>query len=303
MPRSIAELYDRLLPRRRRRRAAHWFQFQVLKLVTLLLEALDVDRASAFMGFCWRHFAPLNPRHARADGHVAAAFPHLDANARRRLLGDMWENLGRTAAETLLLPRLLAEQHERITVDVPEEVFEKARRGAIFVSLHTGNWELVASPLVARGIPVHAVYKHLSNPWVERFLAERRRSLYADGLVARDRGIALKIRTLARGGAAIAMLADLRDASSIDIDFFGNPARATPFPALLARRLDLPLFAARVVRIRGAHFRIDGRWVDVPHVDDPETDAEALTRTIHAVFEEWIREHPEQWMWAHRKWL
>ncbi len=302
MQRSIPPFLRPFLPDLRAGSFAHWLQFRLLRAVAALLEALGIDRASALMGFCWRVFAPFNPRHARADRHIAAALPDLDARARRRLLGDMWENLGRTAAETLLLPRLIAEP-DRFDVDVDPDVFARARKGAIFVSLHTGNWEIVSWPLVAEGIDVYAVYKPLSNPWVETYLSARRRTLYADGLFARDRGLAIRLRSLARGGATIAMMADLRDASSIDIEFFGLPARATPFPALLARRLGLPLYAGRTIRTKGAHFRIEGRWVDVPHGPDPEADAAALTRTVHAVFEEWIRAHPEQWMWAHRKWL
>jgi KDO2-lipid IV(A) lauroyltransferase len=29
----------------------------------------------------------------------------------------------------------------------------------------------------------------------------------------------------------------------------------------------------------------------------------ALTSAIFAVFEEWIREHPEQWMWWNTRWV
>jgi KDO2-lipid IV(A) lauroyltransferase len=298
--RSISGL-RRLFSRETRRTVSHLVEYLALRLVEALLIALGVDRASALMGRCWRIFAPFNPRHARAGRHIAAALPELDAKARRRLLGDMWENLGRTAAEAILLPRLLAEP-DRISVDIPADVVERARRGAIFVSLHTGNWEIVSQPLVAAGVSVHAVYKPLSNPWVERFLVARRSALYGDGLVPRDHGIALRLRTLARTGATLAMLADLRDSTSIDVEFFGRPAHAMPFPAMLARRLNRPLFVGRTIRLDGVRFRIEGRWLEVPHGPDPEADTAALTQTIHRVFEGWIREHPEQWMWALRKW-
>ncbi|WP_165498212.1 lysophospholipid acyltransferase family protein [Siculibacillus lacustris] len=302
MLRFLALFLRRHLPRQIRRRVSHRVQYVALRGVEGLLLALGLDRASALMGALWRTFAPFNPRHARADRHIAAAMPELDAAARRRLLGDMWENLGRTFAETLLLPRLLAEP-ERVVCDVPPESLEKARHGAVFVSLHTGNWEIVAVPLVRLAFDVRAVYKPLTNPLVDRYLAERRRSLYAGGLIARDRGVALRLRSLARTGSTLAILSDLRDSTSMDITFFGRPARATPFPALLARRLGLPLFVGRSIRTGGAHFRVDGHWLDVPRGPDAEADAAELTRTIHTVFEGWIRQYPEQWMWAHRKWL
>jgi len=284
-----------------RRRLSWRLEYVALRAVAALLGALGLDRASAFMGWCWRHLAPFNARHARAESHMALALPHLGAAERRVILGDMWENLGRTAAETILLPRLLAEP-ERVVCTVPPEELEKARAGAVFVSLHTGNWEVVSLPLHQIGIETKALYKPLSNPHVEDWLRERRAPLYPGGLIGRQHGIAVKLRSIARAGSVLAIIADQTDRTAITVDFFGRPARAMPFPAMLARRLGLPLFVGRTVRTQGVHFRIEGRWLEVPHGADAEADVAALTRAIHEVWEGWIRECPAQWMWAHRKW-
>jgi KDO2-lipid IV(A) lauroyltransferase len=284
------------------RRFSWRVQYVALRAVTALLGSMGIDRASVFMGACWRLLAPLNERHRRADRHIALALPELSAAERRAILGDMWENLGRTAAETLLLPDLLREP-DRVDCTVPADVLEKARGGAVFVSLHTGNWEVVALPLCNAGFPVKGLYKPLSNPYVEDWLRARRAPIYPGGLIGRQRGIAVKLRSIARAGSILAVIADQTDRTAITVDFFGRPARAMPFPALLARRLGLPLFVARSVRTEGAHFRIEGRWLEVPHTADAEDDVNTLTRAIHRVWEEWIRERPAQWMWAHRKWL
>ena len=284
------------------RRLSWRLEYVALRAVAALLRALGIDRASAFMGWCWRRLAPLNSRHARADRHMALALPELSGEERRRILGDMWENLGRTAAETILLSELLAEPG-RIDCVVPADELEKARPGAVFVSLHTGNWEVVSEPLRRAGIPTKALYKPLSNPHVETWLHALRAPLYPGGLIGRQHGIAVKLRSIARAGSVLAIIADQTDRTAITVDFFGRPARAMPFPALLARRLGLPLFVGRTVRTSGARFRIEGQWIEVPHTADAEADVAALTRSIHAVWEEWIRQYPAQWMWAHRKWL
>ena len=284
------------------RRLSWRLEYVALRLVAALLRALGLDRASAFMGWCWRRLAPFNSRHLRAERHMALALPELTAAERAAILGDMWENLGRTAAETILLPDLLAEP-ERITCVVPPEELEKARAGAVFVSLHTGNWEVVSLPLRQVGIETKALYKPLSNPLVEDWLKERRAPLYPGGLIGRQHGIAVKLRSIARAGSVLAIIADQTDRTAIAVDFFGRPARAMPFPAILARRLGLPLFVGRTVRTEGARFRIEGRWLEVPKTADAEADVAALTRSVHEVWEGWIRQHPGQWMWAHRKWL
>lgn len=292
-----------LFSREGRRRLSHRLEYLALVAVAWLLARLGVDRASAFMGRAWRLFAPLNARQARVEAHLAASFPDWSADQRRAVIGDMWENLGRTAAETILLPELLRDPTRFDTSRLAADTFERARGGAVFVSLHTGNWEIVSVPLAAHGLDLRAVYRPLRNPAVETWLAERRRALYAGGLMPIDKTIALKLKSLAKAGATLAILADLKDHHGLVLDFFGRPAQVTTFPALLARRLDLPLFVGRSIRTQGAHFRLDGRWLEIPKTDEPQADVEALTRTINTVFEEWIREYPAQWMWAHRKWL
>jgi KDO2-lipid IV(A) lauroyltransferase len=42
--------------------------------------------------------------------------------------------------------------------------------------------------------------------------------------------------------------------------------------------------------------------VKVPWTDNPDADTTAVLTEIHAQFEAWIRETPEQWMWSNRRW-
>ena len=82
-----------------------------------------------------------------------------------------------------------------------------------------------------------------------------------------------------------------------------RPALSTVFPALLARKTGLPLYAGAAFREPKVRFVIRGARVEVPHTDDPAADAVAGTAALHAQFEAFIRQAPEQWMWAHRKWV
>ena len=233
-PEPMPSLLDRLLPKDRRRRISHRVEYAALRAITALLAAMGIDRASAFMGWAWRRLAPLNKRHARAEAHLAAAMPHLTAAERARILDGMWDNLGGTAAETVLLPMILREP-ERVVFDPATIDLDKVRGGAVFVSLHTGNWEVITLPLRLLGFDVTAIYKPLTNPLVEGWFADLRRTLYGAGLTRLDRGIALKIRTLAKSGAVVAVVGDHRDDTHEVIDFFGRPAGAQPFPAMLAQ--------------------------------------------------------------------
>jgi len=49
-------------------------------------------------------------------------------------------------------------------------------------------------------------------------------------------------------------------------------------------------------------------WVEITDPIDPVRDADGhieikgTMQTITSVIEGWIREHPEQWLWLHRRW-
>lgn len=278
-------------------------EYAALILIKSLLGLMGVDRASAFMGQMWRWFAPLNKRHARAMGHLRRSLPGRSDAEYNRIIGDMWENLGRVSAETLLLDKVLADPR-RIEHRFDEQWFNAHRdSGVVFISLHGGNWELTAVAARTFGFRVNAIYRTLKNPLSDAFLYRMRKQVYTGKLMARSPGIAMRMRGLARAGDAVALLADLDDENSMVLDFLGYPAKAALFPAMLARRLKLPILIGRSLRLDGVRFRIEGYPLEIPYTDDIDADIRAITIAIHAQFEAWIRETPAQWMWAHRKWL
>lgn len=284
-------------------RLRHLAEYAGLRAVAGLIRLLPVDAASAFMGWCWRHIAPRTKRHERALDHVAMALPELDSEARERLVRDMWANLGRIMAETFHLDRLWRKDARfEYDLDAVADVLSDHSRGCVIVSLHTGNWEVVAHPAGHFGLEVGGVYQALSNPLSDAYVSRLRAPFFAGGLYPKGPYTARKLLALVRGGGVISFLADQRDVKGIRVPFFGHEAWANPFPAMLAQTCDVPLVAVRVIRTKGVHFRITGELVDIPRGGDRTEDAQAGTERLHEVFERWIREHPEQWMWIHRKW-
>lgn len=274
-----------------------------LKLVAFVLARLSVDRGSALMGWIWRKIAPFNGRHRRADRHISAALPDLTPVERRAILDRMWDNLGRVAAESFRLADIANDPDRfELRLEGLEPHRDALARGAVFASLHQGNWELAGWGIRLAGFKVAAVYNPLTNPLAEAFLLERRLPLYDAGLFTRDRVSALKLRSLARSGVAIGMLADLHDYTGLKAPFFGMESQLAIYPAVLARRLGLPLIAGRVLRTEGARFRVEAEVIEGPVTDDIDSDIRHNTLQLHAIFERYIRQDPDQWMWAHRKW-
>ncbi len=267
-----------------------------------IARALGVDRASSVSGWCWRRLAPLNKRHVRAANQMREALPHLSEPEIARNLDAMWDNLGRTTAEAFLIGDLVADASRfEIGEDTREALRTAKERGAVFVSLHQGNWEL-ASPLLDHlGLPVAGVYQRLQNPHVEASASAYRRPFYKLGLFSKGHDTARQLLRIVGQRGTVTIMADLRDLTGLYVPFFGRPAPSTAFPALLARGRGVPLFAGVVLRTEGARFRIRTVEVPVPVTEDREADILAATTAIQKTFEDFVRDNPGQWMWGHRR--
>jgi KDO2-lipid IV(A) lauroyltransferase len=283
-------------------RALWRLEYALLRAIAAVLRTMPLERAADGIAWLWRTIAPRLPRHARALEHLAHAFPEKSEPERAAIARAMWANLGRVAAETLLLDRLTAGRTRYALADGARAVLERGRAGAVLTSLHSGNWEIVIEASNIAGLPSTGVYQKVRNPHIDAWLLSLRAPLYPGGLHTKGPEAARQMLGRLKRGEVVAVLADLRESSGIQVPFFGRPAYANPFPVMAARMTGVPLIAGRVRRLPESRFVIDVVEVPLPRTDDRRADVEAGTAALHAQFEAWIREAPEEWMWAHRKW-
>jgi KDO2-lipid IV(A) lauroyltransferase len=98
------------------------------------------------------------------------------------------------------------------------------------------------------------------------------------------------------------MLVDQKLNEGILVPFFGRPAMTATALALLALRFDCDVLPARVERLHGARFRLTvSRPLPLPRGGGADAEVTALTTTVTAVLEAWMRDRPEEWRWVHRR--
>ncbi|MEZ5850308.1 MAG: lipid A biosynthesis acyltransferase [Hyphomicrobiaceae bacterium] len=243
----------------------------------------------------------------RALANLELAFPDRPPAERRRIMRAMWANMGRTFAETLVVERIVADPRRIELVDAEHWQAQFAEPGpTIACTLHMGSWELAIQPLNRFGRKPVGVYKPIANPLVDRWLAETRAPLFPGGLIAKGEDddtrsgqrAARQLIDLARKGGSIGLVIDHVDRRGMPIPFLGRSARFTTAPAMIARHVGARLWVGRCVRIgKESRFRMEIREVAVPRTQDKTADVRALTTAIFVIFEEWIRDCPEQWMW------
>jgi KDO2-lipid IV(A) lauroyltransferase len=284
------------------KRLRYWLEYAGFRLLAAAIRALPLEAASRGSGAAWRLVAPRLSRQKRVLDNLAAAYPEMSLDERKRLADDMWENLGRTYAEFFHLDEIVASG--RIALE-PFQRFEKVAHSGPFVvcGLHLGNWEIMSQAGKRFGVPLTGVYQRLSNPYVDAATVKLRAPQYEGGLLPKTPATARALLKKARGGVGCpAFLADLRDDRGAAVPFFGQPALSNTFPAQLARTTGLPLYACAVFRLPGVRFSIRIEPIFVPQTNDRHADALAATAALQAQFEAFIRQAPEQWMWGHRRW-
>jgi KDO2-lipid IV(A) lauroyltransferase len=114
---------------------------------------------------------------------------------------------------------------------------------------------------------------------------------------------ALEMAAALGRGEHLGMLVDQRWSRGVDITFFGRRCKANPTLARLARQVDCPVIGVRTIRLPDHRFRMAATGpITLPRDDRGVIDVPAATQMINSIVEGWIREHPEQWLWFHRRW-
>ncbi len=243
---------------------------------------------------------------ARARAHLAIAFPGLDEPARERLLRASARHLGLNLAEVIWLWRASAARVAELATLSGDRHLADARsagRGAVLVTGHCGNWELLNARLGVGGIPMSIAVREVYDPRLHD-LATALRARFGAEVVVRGpaAGRALARALLANRVTGLLIDQDIRDVPATFVSFFGRPAWTPTGAATLAVRLGVPVVPAFIHRLPDGRHHAEVH----PPLPDPGGSSEdrvaALTTAATAAIEAQVRSHPEQWVWMHRRW-
>ncbi len=283
----------------------------LIRALFALLRALGPDRGPRIGAAVARALGPLTPAHRIGRDNLRAAFPELPPAEHRRILREAWDNLGRTACEYVHMDAIWDFDPARPNAGrieaSPEMVarygaLRDSGRPALIFAAHLANWELPAVAAAKHGIRAAILYRTPNIAAVAREILRLRRSTMGTLIPA---GIAAPLRmvTALEQGKAVGMLVDQRFGRGPRVPFLGRPAAANPLIAELARRFDCPVHGTRAIRLPGGRFRLElTEPLDLPRDAVGKIDVAAATAAINAVVETWVREHPGQWLWFHRRW-
>jgi len=272
----------------------------------------DRRRAANFSGAVMRKIGPLLPEHRIGRNNLRAAFPEKSDAEIEKILAGVWDNLGRVAAEFAHLDEFHIEGVGPTASDgiayTPEtadryERMIKSRTPTLAFGAHLANWEVSAVGAKLLGANSAALYRRPNIRAISDAVIKLRTPLIGQ-LIPTGLDAPVRLARLLQSGVHVGMLADQHFSKGVEVIFFGRPCKANPLIALLARQTECTIRGARVVRLPdGNRFRCDiTDPIEPPRDADGRIDIKGTMQAITAVIEGWVREHPEQWLWLHRRW-
>jgi len=286
---------------------AYFLQTAALKAAAGLARALPEKSARAlgrWLGRLGYHLAGYR-RGVAAENLRRALGKGMPPSKVDRLVKEVFANLGQTAVEVFCFPQWGGNQlRDKVECD-NVGMFDRALaggKGAILLSAHFGNWELFGAWVATLGYPIDVVVKPQRNSSADEFYNRLRRSMGV-GIIPTQKASRQIIVSLKKN-RLVAILADQYAGNDgIPVEFFGRMTPTHRGPAAIALRLGCPIFHGVLVRLPdGRHRAICDGPLEFEPTSSPEEDILRLTQKYTRVLEEYIRRHPEQWLWTHRRW-
>ncbi|MBN2132611.1 MAG: lysophospholipid acyltransferase family protein [Sedimentisphaerales bacterium] len=243
----------------------------------------------------------------RACENLRLSFPDKDPAWIERTARRSFEQLVMMAFDVLYTTRLIRLSTWRRYIELSDLAqplrLMLAGRGAIMVTGHYGNFEILGYALATFGLESYSIARPIDNPYINRYLLGVRQR--QGQIIIDKKGATEHMLRILASGYTLGFIADQNAGrKGLFVDFFGRKASTYKSIGLLAMEYNLPI-------VVGYARRVDDRYrfrVGVSRVIRPEDwrDQDDPLRWITAEYtraiEDFVREDPEQYWWIHRRW-
>lgn len=231
--------------------------------------------------------------------NLRLCFPELDEGERERMARRVFLSTGEAIIEMAgSFHNQRVDLGQRLTVKGMEHI-DAARadgQGVLLLGMHFNSID-VGSRLLGKILDFSVVYRPNDNPLLDRLITDGRGAWVKHSV---DRNDLRRMIKLLRQGEILwyAPDQDYGTEHAVFVPFFGVPAATITATSRLAK-----MGRARVIPC--AHYRLPGGRYEIefgePLADFPSGDDEADTSRINRTIEHFVRKHPEQYLWVHKR--
>ncbi|HYB90069.1 MAG TPA: lysophospholipid acyltransferase family protein [Candidatus Binataceae bacterium] len=276
--------------------------------IVAMLRAMSLERAVRVGARLGTIAAALDrPNRPIAMRNLEIAFPEMDRAARLEIVRGVYRNWGRMLAEWAHMGSLNRTNIERYVKYEGRENWDEGLRlsngrGAIVLTAHFGNFELMNVAHSIYGNLIAIVHRPLRNPLIDAAVCAAR-VRFGNRIIERKNGAMETIRLMRKNWhIAVALDLDVRD--GVFVDFFGMPACTSEGVARLAMATGAPIVPCFMIRDGAStrHTIAIQPPLELVRGRDRDAAMRENTQRCVAAIEKMIRLHPDHWNWIHRRW-
>ncbi len=226
----------------------------------------------------------------------------ISLEQKEKIARESFRNFGTSIIELIRIPFILREAKDRFEFEGTEHLdaaFQKGK-GVILVISHLGSWEYLAFLPFLRGYPCSVIVRPVKNPYVYQWIQDLRKATLLHP-IDRNQSIRQVMKELKQNHLVAILIDQWSGPDGLWIDFFGKPTSTTSVPARLALRTGAALIPAYCLREATGQYRICIK-PEVSIEGEPQNAEEATTLKLNRFLEKEFLQHPEQWIWTHRRW-
>jgi len=175
-------------------------------------------------------------------------------------------------------------------------------KGILAITAHLGCFEMLLHLFARRGLNCFAIGRAFKNPDVDETVRMMRSG---PGIEYIDRSESTrKIVRLLQHGKVMGVLIDQdTNLEGVFANFLGHPAFTPSSAVRFAMKLGIPMFVSVTARTAGDkhHVYVSEELIPVD-TGDPKADLVTNIQKINDIISNYIRKHPEQWVWMHERW-
>jgi KDO2-lipid IV(A) lauroyltransferase len=258
----------------------------------------------SFLGVLW--YDVFRIRRSVVLSNLQLAFPEMQRKDKIRLGRRSVMNLGKNLVEYCYLPFLSRGNFRDVFAMEGTELLDQAEKeghGALLMTLHMGHGDLAAVSLAYAGYRVFMVSKFFSLRWLNDLWFGMRRKSGMEFIPPRNSSFTL-LKALKTNALVILPLDQFTGPPiGVRTKFFGHETGTAAGLAIMAERAKSPVIACYSYRAdNGKHVLVFKERIDVHFGEDRDADIVEYTQRFNDLLEGFVRKHPDQWMWIHKRW-
>lgn len=289
---------------KKNKKIQHYIEYVSLKLLISFLHLFSINIAKKigfFLADIAFVFVPIRKKHIIDS--LTKSFPKKSKQEIISIAKDVYKQFVCTVIEIIFVSKM-SDQQLKDSVNFQNlYLIEQARKngkGAVILSAHFGNWELLAISFGHR-YPLSVIVAKQENPYFDKMI-DGIRSNRGYKTIYKEKAPLGVMRALKKN-EFVAILADQHaGVQGVYTPFFYREVSTPKGPAVFALKAKCPLYTGFCARQPNGRYVVTFEEIELPNAGDEEKNIEIIMTRYNEILQKHIEQNPSFWFWFHRRW-